>query len=398
MKKGSIMLQQILIISPDKETNKRLYDDLRALGYPVSCAITLTNPSTQEHRPTLCIIDLQLSRDCDTNQWEDWLQDCYTTHTACLAFDSSSQATRDSIAILEPLSDILTASENQELLAGKIHSLLTVRKLTLKLEATRHQLSHYQEELQEALESAAHIQRSLIPKQQPSYYNLQYSWQYMPCKQVGGDLFNIVQLDEQTVMTYLVDVSGHGISSAMVTVSVHQSLSLHTGQLVKRPTDHPPFYEITPPRAVLQELEAEYPFERFEEFFTISYLLINPHTGQLRYSNAGHQPPLLLRKDGRVERLSAGGTVIGVGTLVDFEEGEARLKPGDRLFMYTDGITDHLDKDDEPYGEERFLEQLLAQRDKPFDDVIRDTLIALREFGGSALPIDDVTLIGMEFR
>lgn len=392
------MLQQILVMSPDKKANQRLRDNLRALGYSATCAITLTKPSSRKHRPTLCIIDLQLSRDCDSDQWEAWLQDCRTTHTACLAFDSSAQPDRDTIATLEPLSDTLTAPENQDLLAGKVHSLLTVRKLTQKLDATRHQLSRYQEELQEALESAANIQRRLIPTQQPIYYNLQYSWQYMPCKQVGGDLFNIVQLDEQTVMTYLVDVSGHGISSAMVTVSVHQSLSLHTGQLVKRPTDHPPFYEITPPRAVLQELEAEYPFERFEEFFTISYILINPHTGRLRYCNAGHPPPLLLRKNGRVERLTAGGTVIGVGQLVDFEEGEARLKPGDRLFMYTDGITDHLDKDDEPYGEERFLEQLLAQRNKPFDSVIRDTLIALREFGGSTLPIDDVTLIGMEFR
>ncbi len=392
------MPQQILVISPDKEASQSLYDDLHVLGYPTTCAINLTRPSSQEHRPTLCVIDLQLSRDGDSEQWEAWLQDCFTTHTACLAFDSSAQPDRDTLARLEPLSDILTTPQNQALLAGKIHSLLTIRKITIKLEATRHQLAHYQGELQEALESAAHIQRSLIPKQQPSYYNLQYSWQYIPCKQVGGDLFNIIQLDEQTVMTYLVDVSGHGISSAMVTVSVHQSLSLHTGQLVKRPTDHPPFYEITPPWAVLQELETEYPFERFEEFFTISYLLINPHTGQLRYCNAGHPPPLLLRKDGRVERLAAGGTVIGVGKLVDFVDGEACLKPGDRLFMYTDGITDHLGKEDEAYGEERLLKQLLTQRNKPFDDVIRDTLIALREFGGSTLPIDDVTLIGMEFR
>ncbi len=392
------MLRQILVISPSNETNQSLCDDLHALGYPAARATTLTKPSTLDPQPNLCIIDLQLNRDCNIDQWEAWLQDCHKNHTACLAFDSSAQPNRDTIARLEPLSDTLTSPKNQDLLAGKIHSLFTIRKLARKLDATRHQLSHYQEELQEALASAANIQSRLIPTRQPSYDNLHYSWRYMPCKQVGGDLFNVVQLDEQTVMTYLLDVSGHGISSAMVTVSVHQSLSLHTGQLVKRPIEHPPFYEITPPQQVLQELETEYPFERFEEFFTISYILINPHTGHLRYSNAGHPPPLLLRRDGGVEHLNAGGTVIGVGKLVDFEEGEARLTPGDRVFMYTDGITEHLGKGDEAYGEERFLEQLLAQRDKPLDDVIRDAMIALREFGGSTLPIDDVTLIGMEFR
>jgi sigma-B regulation protein RsbU (phosphoserine phosphatase) len=389
------MPQQILVISPDKKANQGLCDDLRTWGYSAQGVATLIRPSSQERQPALCIIDLQLSRD---NTWEAWLQDCHTTRTACLAFDSSSQPDRSIIAGLEPLSDTLDNPKDRALLTGKIHSLFTIRKLTLQLDATRHQLSHYQKEMQDALLSAAHIQRSLIPTRQPRYDNLHYSWKYMPCKQVGGDLFNIVQLDEQTVMTYLIDVSGHGISSAMVTVSVHQSLSRHTGQLVKRPTERPPFYEITSPRRVLQELETEYPFERFEEFFTISYLLINPHTGHLRYSNAGHLPPLLLRRDGRVERLNAGGTVIGVGNLVDFEEGETRLNPGDRLFMYTDGITEHFDETGEAYGEERFLEQLLSQRDKLLDDVTQNALIAMREFGGSTLPIDDVTLIGIEFR
>ena len=389
------MPHQILVISPDKKANQGLCDDLRTWGYSAHGVATLIRPSSRERQPALCIIDLQLSRD---NTWEAWLQDCRTTRTACLAFDSSSQPDRSIIAGLEPLSDTLDNPKDRALLTGKIHSLFTIRKLTLQLDATRHQLSHYQKEMQDALLSAAHIQRSLIPNRQPGYDNLHYSWKYMPCKQVGGDLFNIVQLDEQTVMTYLIDVSGHGISSAMVTVSVHQSLSRHTGQLVKRPTERPPFYEITSPRRVLQELETEYPFERFEEFFTISYLLINPHTGHLRYSNAGHLPPLLLRKDGRVERLNAGGTVIGVGNLVDFEEGETRLNPGDRLFMYTDGITEHFDETGEAYGEERFLEQLLSQRDKLLDDVTQNALIAMREFGGSTLPIDDVTLIGIEFR
>ena len=127
-------------------------------------------------------------------------------------------------------------------------------------------------------------------------------------------------------------------------------------------------------------------------------MLINPHTDHLRYSNGGHPPPLLLRNNGSVERLSDGGTVIGIGKLVDFEEGQNRLYPGDRLFMYTDGITEHLGTSGEVYGEQHFLEQLLDQKGKPLHETTREALIAMREFGGSTLPIDDVTLIGMEFK
>ncbi len=392
------MPHQILIISPCAETVHALCNNIRALNYPATGSTVPTNPSLLEQPPALCIIDLQVNRDIGSDRWSTWLQDCLSSNTACLAFDLSTQPAYRAIAKLGPIGDTLAEIEDQALLAGKIDRLLTTRKLVRQLKTTRHQLSLCQAELQEALLSAANIQRSLIPTRQPHYHKLHYSWQYMPCRQVGGDLFNIIQLDEQTIMTYLLDVSGHGISSAMVTVSVHQSLSLPTSQLIKKPTDHPPFYRITPPGQVLQALEAEYPFERFEEFFTISYMLINPHTGQLCYSNGGHPPPLLLRSDGSVERLDSGGTVIGVGKAPEFEEGNTRLNVGDRLFMYTDGITEHLGKAGDLYGEQRFLEQLLSERDKPLDKVTREALIAMRKFGGSTLPTDDVTLIGMEFK
>lgn len=391
------MPQKILVLSPCSELRRALCDGLLAQHYPVTQGAALDHVSTWEPRPALCMVDLHFSRTAGPQAWEAWLQDCRASHAACLAFDSEQDADRTRVALLEPLSDILLAPLDQTQLTGKVQSLLTIRKLARQLDVTRHQLSRFQEELQEALQSAAHIQRSLIPVRQPTFSRLRFSWQYLPCKQVGGDLFNIVQLDEQTIMTYLVDVSGHGVSSAMVTVSVHQSLSTHTGTLVKKQLEQPPYYDITAPRKVLLELEKEYPFERFEEFFTISYLLVNPHTGLVRYSSAGHPPPLLLRRDGRTERLAAGGTLIGVGEMVDFEEGEVQLEPGDRLYMYTDGITEHCDPHGEPYGEEQFRRQLLTSSGKPLGDATRDALIAMREFGGSTLPLDDVTLVGLEF-
>ena len=391
------MPQQILVISPGNEIIQSLCESLRSGGFVLFSSSTLVRPSTRQHQPALCIIDLHFSRE-DRGQWERWLEDCRATRTACLAFDSSEQVDHNSVACLEPLCDVLVDPQDFGLLIGKVHSLLTIRKLTRQLDATRLQLSRFQLELQDALHSAANIQQSLIPTRLPNCGKLSYSWQYLPCKQVGGDLFNVVQLDEQTVMAYLMDVSGHGISSAMVTVSVHQSLSPNTGQLVKKPTEHPPYYAITSPRQVLRALESEYPFERFEEFFTISYLLINPYTGQLRYSNGGHPPPFLLRKNGSIERLDAGGTLIGVGSLVDFEEGGTDLKSGDRIFLYTDGITEHQDAAGTVYGEARFCELLLALKERPLEEVTRNALVALREFGGSSLPSDDVTLIGIEFK
>lgn len=266
-----------------------------------------------------------------------------------------------------------------------------------ELRDLRARLAAREQELSDALESAAHIQRSLIPRSFPVYHNLHYAWQFVPFKKVGGDLFNIAPLDEQTIMTYLLDVSGHGIASAMVSVAVHQSLSPTTGRLLKQPLGHRPFYRITSPQEVLAALDAEYPFERFEEFFSLTYLLINPHSGQVRYGNAGHPPPLLLRCNGDVERLDCGGPLVGLGHRGDGEEGEARLQEGDRLFLYTDGLTEQTDRQGDAYGEARLVATLYAQAGKPLDRACAALLSDLRAHAGAAPAQDDQTLLGIEF-
>lgn len=272
-----------------------------------------------------------------------------------------------------------------------------LRQMQQELQAVRQQLAAREHELAEALQSAAHIQRSLIPRRPPAYHQLRFAWRFSPYKKVGGDLFNIAPLDENTVMVYLIDVSGHGIASAMVSVAVHQSLSPTTGRLLKQPLSHRPFYRITPPHEVLAELDLEYPFERFEEFFTMTYLLINPHTGRVRYANAGHPPPLLLRRNGILERLDRGGPLIGLNHRNADDGGEAQLHEGDRLFLYTDGLTEQIDSMDRFYGESRLATSLHSRSGCDLERTCEAALREQRDFAGKILPQDDVTLIGIEF-
>jgi sigma-B regulation protein RsbU (phosphoserine phosphatase) len=272
-----------------------------------------------------------------------------------------------------------------------------ISRLQRQLAGAQTALRERERELAEALQSAAHIQRSLIPRTPPVYPRLHFAWEFAPCKKVGGDLFNIAALDEQTIMAYLLDVSGHGLASAMVSVAVHQSLSPTTGRLLKRPLGHRPFYRIVPPHEVLAALDVEYPFERFDEFFTIAYLLFNPQTGLVRYATAGHPPPLLLRSDGSMDRLDHGGPIIGLGQGDHFLDQEFQLHEGDRLFLYTDGLTEQPDEHGRLYGEARLVAELHAQRGEPLDAACRSVLAAQRRYAGEVPAKDDVTLIGIEF-
>jgi sigma-B regulation protein RsbU (phosphoserine phosphatase) len=183
----------------------------------------------------------------------------------------------------------------------------------------------------------------------------------------------------------------------MVTVSVYQSLSPQVGRIFKRSVSDPPYYRLPTPAEVMQELEKEYPFERFGKFFTISYMLFNIHTGQVRYCSAGHPPPLLVRKNGQGEPLRAGGSIIGTGCSGPFEEGEINLRTGDRLYLYSDGITEQADHNGGLFGQERLFRKLEAVKKLPLDPSCEKVITALCNFRQDAPVKDDVTLIGIEY-
>lgn len=141
----------------------------------------------------------------------------------------------------------------------------------------------------------------------------------MPCERIGGDIFNMVRLDETHWGIYMLDVSGHGVPSELVAVSASKILCPQQGLVLKKTIKPSPFYEIVSPAEVLNLLDQEYPIERFSKFFTISYIVLNAEDNSIRYSNAAHPPPILLHEDGEMELLDKGGTIIGMGGIRPFE-------------------------------------------------------------------------------
>ena len=254
-------------------------------------------------------------------------------------------------------------------------------------------------ELDQDLQAAAEIQRMLLPASLPAVELIDVAWQFRPCRRIGGDIFNVLRLDSDHWAIYMIDVSGHGVPSAMIAVSVSQTLQPHSGTLVGKTDDFQCIADIKSPAAVLEILDREYPLERFNNFFTISYLVLNIRTGALRYASAGHPLPILIRAAGGAgEFLERGGAVIGMDGLIPFTEHEVRLDPGDKLFLYTDGITEYQDPDGAIYGSRRFRDTLLALRHQSVAAMVEEATRAVLEFGRGAEPLDDFTLLGIEFR
>ena len=291
--------------------------------------------------------------------------------------------------------DYVTKPVNSEEVLVRIRVQLRMRELVTSLARANDDLRRWQTVLQEDLKAAAAIQRALLPQGPLELPHLSGASLFLPTQSVGGDIFSLQQLDPQTACAWVLDVSGHGVPSAMITVSVAQRLSPQGG--VVSSARRSGSSRITEPKAVLAQLDADYPMERFDRFFTIAYLVLDLERGKLTASSAGHPPPLVLRRGAAPQELTAGGTVIGLGS-GSFSQEELTLEDGDRVILYTDGLLDYEDLAGEPYGIARLAALIMRTRDLPLVSAVEKLGAELHEHGGGMAPLDDVTLLALEWR
>ena len=253
-----------------------------------------------------------------------------------------------------------------------------------------------QERLAQDLRAAATVQKLFLPQKAPRLDRVATAWRFWPCEYIGGDTFNLYLVGPDQLAFYIIDVSGHGVASALVAVSVHEVLApqgrLSLGQ--KGPGEP---LALAPAR-VMEYLARDYPVERFNKTFTIFHGVLDAARGVLRYASAGHSPPLLLRAGGEMEALEGTGPLIGLGGDFPFEEKSLVLQEGDRLVLYTDGVVEYENPQGRFFGQERLRALLLSQQAQSLDDALEAIGLALRRFGQGRRQGDDVSLLGLEFR
>lgn len=258
------------------------------------------------------------------------------------------------------------------------------------LEQQKKDLEEKQATIEKDLQAARKIQMSLLPDRAVALPHIQTAWQFEPCQHVGGDIFQIYANSPEEIGTYVLDVCGHGVSAALVAVTVYQFLhSLHnrmrlTGRMFS-------------PQAVIDRLEEAFPLDRFNCFFTIVYATLNLHSGRFVYANAGHVPPVILHADGGLEALEHHGTVIGVGLDSSSGQDERQLAPGDRVMLYTDGLLDNFGPDGERKGRDLFYSALRDFNTLPLDRLLTDIFTRAHDFRGKTVPGDDMSLFAIAY-
>jgi sigma-B regulation protein RsbU (phosphoserine phosphatase) len=235
--------------------------------------------------------------------------------------------------------------------------------------------------LKSDLEVARQIQFGLLPFEPFERDGVSIRAAMRPANTVGGDYFDVIDLGPGRIAAVVGDVAGKGMPAALLMALLQGSLrTLITAGfrgpgLISKLNDH---------------LFANIPSNRL---ITLFYGELDMVTGTLSYVNAGHNPPYRLAADGGTERLTATAMALGIVPSAQFDAGEARLDVGDRVFLFTDGITEAFDLRDAEYGEERLEAYLAAARRAGDQELIDGVRADVMAFCGSAPPRDDMTMM-----
>ncbi len=231
------------------------------------------------------------------------------------------------------------------------------------------------------LAQASEIQSMLLPTEAPVYPGYDLAGHNLPCRTVGGDYFDFVPYPDGRVALVVGDVSGKGLPAALLMSSLQARVQM------LRETAPDPASAVT---VLNRNLAERCPAGKFITFF---YALLDPATGGLTYSNAGHNYPLLLRADGRVEKLSGGGMVLGLFSTLRYELRETKLEPGDMLALYSDGVTEATSPLGDEFGEEGLAEFLQSRRTESCSYLVAGLIDYLRNWHGSSSFNDDFTIV-----
>jgi serine phosphatase RsbU (regulator of sigma subunit)/anti-sigma regulatory factor (Ser/Thr protein kinase) len=253
------------------------------------------------------------------------------------------------------------------------------------LELANEELESFHNSVEQELGTARSIQHALLPKDLPRLEGWKIAYHYQPAREVGGDFYDFLRLDDGRVGLVIGDVSGKGIAAALVMANTQSVL-----RAVARREN------IAPGRVLAEANEVLYAYIPAGTFVTCFYGVLDPESGRLVYANAGHDPPYSQR-GGDAQELRARGMPLGLMPGMPYEEKEAVLAAGDDLVFYSDGLVEAHDPEGEMFGFPRLRKLIMAQNAGSGEELVDFLLAELARFtGADSEQEDDITLVTLE--
>ena len=378
---------KVLVVDDEPRNVRLLSMILKTQGYDVlqgySGEEALEKVETES--PDLILLDIMMPR---MNGYEvcKRLREAEHTEAIPIVMITALRGLDEKIKALDIGADdfISKPFDKLEVLA-RIRTLLRVKYLHDELVSAQKKLKEQNKLLKDELEMAREVQQALLPKEMEMPQGLEFYHQYLPTLDVGGDFFDIAKISPSSIGVFIADVMGHGAQPALITVLIKTLLS----ELV---------HESQNPAGLLSELNQRYNalVRQMGIFTSAFYLTIDVNKQEVVFSNAGHPPPLLICKENLElkELPKESGLALGLAGDYNYQNHERKLKRGDTIFLYTDGLFDVKNQNGKVFGLEN-LKSIVANNLKLKNILLIQTIVdTIREFTGDInTNPDDITVL-----
>jgi phosphoserine phosphatase RsbU/P len=276
----------------------------------------------------------------------------------------------------------------------------------VRLERTLHQqnaeLQHANEHIRGGLRAAARVQQSMLPPRNIDTDHVRAAWKYVPCDELAGDAIGLHLIDDRYLVAYVIDVSGHGVPAALLSVSAMHAMepsNAEASALRDMSATDDRLGTIRRPSGVAAELNRRFRAgENGGLYLTMILCVLDTHTGQLHLTCAGHPAPLILRGRDPLPLPNLGGFPIAMLDFAAYDDHVLQLQSGDRVCLFSDGVPDQDGVTGEAFGSVRLLESVASRQECPPSQVVSALVDDLVAWTGAMSFADDVSLVVIDWR
>ena len=247
------------------------------------------------------------------------------------------------------------------------------------------------------LQFAAKIQKSFLPPSLTNFKSVSAAWELISCDELAGDTLGMFDLDGRHIIFYVLDVSGHGVQAALLSVTLNRWLSPRS-KISNAPNNSDEMSVISPVE-LLERLNKQFPIDpNTAQYFTIVYGMYDVGSKEFCFVSAGHPKPVYLPKGSSPIMLESNNFPIGVVPKPEFQEHRVKMETGDRLYLYSDGLVDAQNSSEEEFGDQRLLQEITSSRTYSLEDSIHTIISKSSEWSDNKVFQDDISLLGFEIK